>query len=127
MVNVPVSPYPIGGKDDQVKVSLEDSENPQKFLSVEPPLFFHKCFAITTLSQSARVRKKNICRNCKVAGIEQKFPLQMILVPLVLATILAVVAQVQSAGPARPPQKPGRFLSLPVPQKCANSKYSQLR
>lgn len=51
-------------------------------------------------------------------------PWQMLLVPLALVLFAAFVNAEPAINEARPhSNRPGRFLSLPVPQKCANRKY----
>lgn len=46
------------------------------------------------------------------------------IVPLVLVVVLAVISNTEAAiSEARPhSNRPGRFLSLPIAQKCANRK-----
>lgn len=48
----------------------------------------------------------------------------MILVPLAVVLLAAFVnaePAINESGPRN--NRPGRFLSLPIPQKCANRKY----
>lgn len=48
----------------------------------------------------------------------------MMLVPLALVLFAAFVNAEPAINEARPhSNRPGRFLSLPIPQKCANRKY----
>lgn len=49
---------------------------------------------------------------------------QMMLVPLAVVLFAAFVNAEPAINEARPhSNRPGRFLSLPIPQKCSNRKY----
>lgn len=51
----------------------------------------------------------------------------MMLVPLAVVLLAAFVnaePAINESGPRT--NRPGRFLSLPIPQKCANRKYSDI-
>lgn len=54
-------------------------------------------------------------------------PTMKTLVLLVVVCALAYSVADVSQGQQRPPSnRPGRFLSLPIPQKCANRKYFEI-